>query len=52
MTDPTPEHAASSATPKDVPGAVAGPPRKLRFHVLRHDPRDPQSVAHTEVFDL
>jgi fumarate reductase iron-sulfur subunit len=32
--------------------APAGPPRKLRFHVLRHDPRDPASVPHVEVFEL
>ena len=31
---------------------LSGPARKLRFHVLRHDPRDPQSVPHTEVFEL
>jgi len=42
----------------DVPAAAvaataaAGPPRKLRFHVLRHDPRDPRSVPHAEVFEL
>jgi fumarate reductase iron-sulfur subunit len=32
--------------------APAAPPRRLRFHVLRHDPRDPSSVAHTQLFEL
>ena len=35
-----------------TPTPSAGAPRKLRFHVLRHDPRDPHSVPGTEVFEL
>ena len=31
---------------------AAGPARKLRFHVLRHDPHDPSSVPHTYVFEI
>ena len=38
MTDPAPTTVAA--------------PRKLRFHVLRHDPRDPDSVPHVELFEL
>ena len=34
------------------PTSGAASPRKLRFHVLRHDPRDPQAVPHVEVFAL
>jgi fumarate reductase iron-sulfur subunit len=30
----------------------AGPARTLRFHVLRHDPRDPASVPRTETFEV
>ena len=44
---PAPDAGPTAAAP--VP---AGPPRKLRFHVLRHDPRDPASVPHIEVFEL
>ena len=32
--------------------AAAAPARKLRFHVLRHDPHDPSSVPHTDVFEI
>jgi fumarate reductase iron-sulfur subunit len=34
------------------PASSAAPPRKLRFHVLRHDPRDTRSIPHVEVFEL
>ena len=27
-------------------------PRKLRFHVLRHDPRDPDSVPHFQTYEI
>jgi fumarate reductase iron-sulfur subunit len=43
MTDP-----AQTATP--VQSATAG--RQLRFHVLRHDPRDPASVPRVQTFEL
>jgi fumarate reductase iron-sulfur subunit len=43
MTDP-----ARTATP--VQSATAG--RQLRFHVLRHDPRDPASVPRVQTFEL
>ena len=33
-----------AAAMTDRPATTATAPRKLRFHVLRHDPRDPQSV--------
>lgn len=46
MSDTTPDPSATAAA------TATGPARKLRFHVLRHDPRDPQSVPHTEVFEL
>jgi len=35
-----------------APTTPAAPLRKLHFHVLRHDPRDPQSIPHTEVFEI
>jgi len=47
MTDDRPAPAAPATAP-----ATAGPPRRLHFHVLRHDPRDPASVPHTDVFEL
>lgn len=34
------------------PLPAAAPPRKLRFHVMRHDTRDPQSIPHVELFEL
>jgi fumarate reductase iron-sulfur subunit len=40
------------SAPATAAATTSGPPRKLRFHVLRHDPRDPHSVPHTEVFEL
>jgi fumarate reductase iron-sulfur subunit len=46
MTDSAPAFSAAAT------GGTSGPPRKLRFHVLRHDPRDPRSLPHTEVFEL
>ena len=30
----------------------AAPSRMLHFHILRHDPHDPASVPHVEVFEL
>ena len=41
------EKAESAAVPQ-----AAGPGRLLRFHVLRHDPRDPQSVPRVQTFEL
>jgi fumarate reductase iron-sulfur subunit len=38
--------------PATTPPVAAAALRKLRFHVLRHDPRDPQSVPHTETFEI
>jgi fumarate reductase iron-sulfur subunit len=40
------------SAPATAAATTSGPPRKLRFHVLRHDPRDPRSVPHTEVFEI
>ncbi len=34
------------------PPPAAGPARKLRFHVLRHNPHDAASVPHTETFEI
>ena len=45
MSDTVPAPSATAATP-------AGPARKLRFHVLRHDPHDPSSVPHTALFEI
>jgi fumarate reductase iron-sulfur subunit len=45
MTDP-------AAGPSTVTTPGTGAARKLRFHVLRHDPRDPSSVPHTDVFEI
>jgi fumarate reductase iron-sulfur subunit len=39
-------------TDKPAPSAAGVTPRQLHFHVLRHDPRDPASVPHTDVFEL
>ena len=44
--------APNAPAPNAAAPVPAGPPRKLRFHVLRHDPRDPASVPHIEVFEL
>ena len=46
MSDTAPAPAATAAA------TAAGPARKLRFHVLRHDPHDPASVPHTDVFEI
>lgn len=46
MSDTAPAESATAAA------TASGPLRKLRFHVLRHDPRDAQSVPHTEVFEI
>jgi fumarate reductase iron-sulfur subunit len=35
-----------------APTAPAAPLRKLRFHVLRHDPRNPASVPHFDTFEI
>ncbi len=35
-----------------APTAPAAPLRKLRFHVLRHDPRNPESVPHFQTFEI
>jgi len=35
-----------------APTAPAAPLRKLRFHVLRHDPRNAASVPHFETFEI
>ena len=42
----------SPSAPATAAATASGPARKLRFHVLRHDPRDAQSVPHTEVFEI
>jgi fumarate reductase iron-sulfur subunit len=52
-----PKTATATATPEPAQAAAAaqvqaGPSRMLHFHILRHDPRDPASVPHVEVFDL
>ena len=46
MSDTAPAPSATAAA------TAAGPARKLRFHVLRHDPHDPASVPHTDVFEI
>jgi fumarate reductase iron-sulfur subunit len=46
MSDTAPAPSATAAA------TAAGPARKLRFHVLRHDPHDPSSVPHTDLFEI
>ena len=46
MSDTAPAPSAIAAA------TAAGPARKLRFHVLRHDPHDPSSVPHADVFEI
>jgi fumarate reductase iron-sulfur subunit len=42
----------SDPTPSTNPTGPAGELRRLRFHVLRHDPRDPKSEPHFQTFEL
>lgn len=57
---PTREPATPPAKPKAVPavGTLQKPPvpegarRMLHFHILRHDPQNPESVPHVDVFEL
>jgi fumarate reductase iron-sulfur subunit len=50
----TPARASVTAPGASTTAVPAGdaPRRMLHFHVLRHDPHDPASVPHVEVFDL
>ena len=43
---------SDTATVPATAAAPASAPRRLRFHVLRHDPRDPHSVPHTQLFEI
>ena len=57
---PTREPATQPAKSKAVPAVGTlpkqpvpdGPRRMLHFHILRHDPQDPESVPHVDVFEL
>lgn len=42
----------TDTTPPAAPPAATGPLRHLRFHVLRHDPKDPQSVPRLQTYEL
>lgn len=51
---PTPAPAAApakAAAPAPTPAPEA-PRRMLHFHILRHDPSDPASVPHVDVFEI
>src|SRR5512143_792625 len=39
-------------TAPTAPPVQNAPLRKLRFHVLRHDPRNPASVPHFDTFEI
>jgi fumarate reductase iron-sulfur subunit len=43
---------SSGTVPSTTQPPADAPPRTLRFHVLRHDPRDPASVPHIDRFVL
>jgi fumarate reductase iron-sulfur subunit len=42
----------SGTVPSTTQSPVDAPPRTLRFHILRHNPRDPASVPHMDSFEL
>jgi fumarate reductase iron-sulfur subunit len=42
----------TETTPPVAPPVSNAQLRKLRFHILRHDPRNPQSVPHVETFEI
>ena len=41
-----------STPPKAAIPPVDGPKRMLHFHIMRHDPQDPASIPHFDVFEL
>jgi succinate dehydrogenase and fumarate reductase iron-sulfur protein len=60
LTPPTSEPTVAKPKSKAVPAigtlpkpaVPEGPRRMLHFHILRHDPQDPASVPHVDVFEL
>src|SRR5512136_1906841 len=51
-TRPVPKHKNVGMAPAQAPPVAEGPKRMLHCHILRHDPQDPLSVAHIDVFEL